>query len=354
MRPQRVSPHSGLTLIELLAVTAIIAILIGLIVPAIQMAREAAARVSCQNNLKQMALACSNYEATNNMLPPGASNEKANASMQVLILPYLGQDSVYNLFDFTILINNAPDGSTNAIARTQEIKTYLCPSDPEAGRQPTIPVNGGRSNYFGNIGTTADFNSTDPLHVGVFNFTPYALNAPVPNPVRVTDIKDGTSNTAMISETKRATNCNAGKYDPTAVHTILVTDPGWNVLTPQYGPTVYEADDETALIQGQTYHCNVFDSASRLIAYRGCQYYRGLPEVSMYTHTVPPNYSGYDCGDRTKFTMAHVAARSYHRGGVNVCFVDGSVHFIADSVVFSVWQALGTSRAGDIVNPGAF
>ena len=68
-----------------------------------------------------------------------------------------------------------------------------------------------------------------------------------------------------------------------------------------------------------------------------------------YTHTVPPNYHGYECGNQS-ITGAHVAARSYHRGGVNVCFADGSVHFVSDGISFTTWQALGTRAAGDQVD----
>jgi prepilin-type processing-associated H-X9-DG protein len=65
---------------------------------------------------------------------------------------------------------------------------------------------------------------------------------------------------------------------------------------------------------------------------------------------VPPNYNGYDCGDDTTFNTAHIAARSYHTGGVNVCFGDGSVHFISNGITFATWQALGTRAAGDLVD----
>jgi prepilin-type processing-associated H-X9-DG protein len=91
-----------------------------------------------------------------------------------------------------------------------------------------------------------------------------------------------------------------------------------------------------------------------VIGYRGEEYYRGLPPLSLYTHTVPPNYTGWDCGNGYLFTAAHMAARSYHTGGVNVAFVDGSVHFIADSINLTAWRAMGTRSGGDLLPGNAF
>jgi prepilin-type processing-associated H-X9-DG protein len=115
-----------------------------------------------------------------------------------------------------------------------------------------------------------------------------------------------------------------------------------------FGPSFSETNP-AALIQGQTYRCNSWDyGPTNAIFYRGCEYYRGLVEMTSYSHTVPPNYVGYDCGELTNFTAAHIAARSYHTGGVNVAFTDGSVRFIRDSIAFPTWQALGTRSAGDL------
>ncbi len=356
--------RSGFTLIELLVVIAIIAILIGLLVPAVQQVRAAAARAQCQNNLKQVGLGAHNYESNYKILPPGsgplAPGASSAPSLMAVILPYLEQANAYNLFNFNVDVNN---NAANAAARSQDVAVYMCPSDP-SGQTIVDPGGGplppGRSSYLGNVGTTADQRSTDLTRVGIFNFQ-YKVAASTTSPrvvktrVRILDIRDGTSNTAMFSETKRsmASNSNGGtlnNYDPTMVYLLPSTDDGWSPLTPMTG-TLFNQTNTSALIQGNTYKCNSWDyGPTGVIRYRGLEYYRALPEMNQYTHTVPPNYKGYDCGERSSFTMAHIAARSYHVGGVNVCFADGSVRFISDSIAFPTWQAIGTRAAGDIVD----
>jgi prepilin-type processing-associated H-X9-DG protein len=164
----------------------------------------------------------------------------------------------------------------------------------------------------------------------------------------MTDITDGTSNTAMWSETTRS-NALTNDYDPTNISLEPLTDAGYTVASPQVGPT-YNETNPAALIVGNTYHCNAWDyGPTSRISYRGLEYQRGLAALSNYAHTIPPNYFGYDCGDDTTFNTAHIAARSYHTGGVNCCFADGSVHFIVNSIALSTWQAIGTRMNGEVI-----
>src|SRR5580704_12714785 len=202
--------RTGFTLIELLVVIAIIAILIGLLVPAVQKVREAAARMQCSNNLKQIGLACHNFESTTKRLPPGGVNYAGGTppAWSIIILPYVEQANLYNLWNFTLDLNNSGTTTTNDTARLQQVPFFLCPSDGSSGFQTDPGGSGlpcGQTNYFGNIGTTADQRSGDQARVGIFNFTtkPSGIAASptqIVSNLRITGITDGTSNTAMISE----------------------------------------------------------------------------------------------------------------------------------------------------------
>jgi prepilin-type processing-associated H-X9-DG protein len=251
------------------------------------------------------------------------------------------------------IIYSAP---VNNAARIQDVKSYLCPSDGAPGGINYGSGLYGRSNYLGNNGTTADTRSGETNRVGIFNYQTNGAGQ-VTTRVRITDISDGTSNTAMYSETTRSTVAggtwpsHGDYYNPTNVYLIPDTDSGWSDYTPQFGPKSANGK----------YHCDDWDygPTSRL-TYRGWQYYRDLPEMEIYTHTVPPNYPGYDCGNlpnpgtTEQFTRAHMAARSWHTGGVNACFADGSVHFISNTIDFATWQFLGTRSGGEVLSGSAF
>ena len=388
--PHRKRP--AFTLIELLVVIAIIAILVGLLLPAVQKVREAANRMSCSNNLKQIGLACLNYESAFSQLPPGSSNNvggnASTMSILAILLPFMEQGNVFNLFDPTSDISTS---SSNFLARTQEVKSYLCPSDGETGgltqvgSVPTGMANAatGRNNYVGSIGNTAQMYPTasDPAVsgsvLGIFNFrTSPTIPAPTPagfkwnvsSQVTIASITDGASNTAMYSETTRSTvggGCGQGGadvYNATNIYLLPTSDSGWSNSTPQFGPT-YNETNPAALIQGSTYHCNAWDyPPTNRISWRGCQYYYGtVAALEVYAHTIPPNYKGYDCGNLTVstgnplgFNSFHGAARSYHTGGVNVCFADGSVHFIQNTINQTAWASLGTRAGGEEVDQTQF
>jgi prepilin-type N-terminal cleavage/methylation domain-containing protein/prepilin-type processing-associated H-X9-DG protein len=329
----------GFTLIELLVVIAIIAILIGLLLPAVQKVREAAARMKCSNNLKQMGLACHNYASAFDYLPPGLGPK--TMSMQGIILPYIEEDNVIKLFNANADVNDAT--GNHGLADVQ-IPIYLCPSDPSPNVINNPKIAGavrGRDNYYGSAGNTANQFSKDGAAVGIFNVN--SQSNPTPS-VKITALSDGTSNTAMLSEIKRA---DAAPLD----HSNL-TNWTWYQKSHVYliNPAVWNDTVVNAKVCDDWNNDDNWD----LITYRGEEYYRGLPPLSLYTHTVPPNYKGWDCGNGYLYTAAHMAARSYHSGGVNCAFADGSVHFIRDSIDPLLWRAMGTRAGGEVIDGSQF
>jgi prepilin-type processing-associated H-X9-DG protein len=186
-------------------------------------------------------------------------------------------------------------------------------------------------------------------YVGIFNLT-YDMSQPKyldaastqPNPlyrqskgVGISQITDGTSNTALYSETRlsRWSSPNTPAADPANYldQVNIVSSTGFTLQVPVAACTTL---------------------ASRL-TYRGLEYFRPIPEIGYYSHTFTPNYKQFDCGD-SGYVAAHTAARSYHSGGVNVCFADGSVHFVKDSISKVTWAALGTRTGGEVLSSDSY
>jgi prepilin-type N-terminal cleavage/methylation domain-containing protein/prepilin-type processing-associated H-X9-DG protein len=358
--------RQGFTLIELLVVIAIIAILIGLLLPAVQKVRESAARLKCQNNLKQMGLAAHNYESANGYLPPqhGTANVGGmwysnDASPQALMLPYVEQANKYNQFDFNYLtwndtdlptrtvFNPGPGGlGVNLAARIQDIPIYLCPSDPSQTRRGAYQRNTsdltypeGRLNYFGCLGTTSQFSTTG---AGAGIFCPGVVTSGSQlKGTTIAAILDGTSNTALFAEVMRTTD-SWPHVSGARTNTVIILD-----ASVSGGPDADGRLIPSCAAGGQPWNSS--------ISYPGLQFDRDLWGTTFYTHTLPPNWNRktgndatqqYNCGD-TAIAHFHVAASSYHPGGVNVGMADGSVRFVADGIDFQTWQWLGTRAGGE-------
>jgi prepilin-type N-terminal cleavage/methylation domain-containing protein/prepilin-type processing-associated H-X9-DG protein len=214
----------GFTLIELLVVIAIIAILIGLLLPAVQKVRSAAARISCSNNLKQIGLAAHAYHDATQTLPPAWIGDNSNdpdgwATWAVLLLPYLEQSNVYALWDLRY-----PASKQNPAAYQQQIKTYHCPGRPDfvlsVGDFAT--PGGGLTDYAASFGTEALYDQSNGAIVPVNG--PYGKDASGNvillswrGRLSLTSITDGTSNTLMFGEKHVRPNSLRGKNEDRSV-----------------------------------------------------------------------------------------------------------------------------------------
>ena len=196
-------PKSGFTLIELLVVIAIISILIGMLLPAVQKAREAASRMSCANNLKQLGLAFHNYEGALGRLPP-TRTQVGSATWAVFIMPQIEQDNLYRQWNLSL-----PYYMQNSIARTSNVKSYFCPSrrtsvDAQSGSLsgdiPSQPIWGSAVHYPGALGDYAvvvDRSGYDsPTSIGAGTGGAFQLGTGI----RLMDFPDGLSNTFLIGE----------------------------------------------------------------------------------------------------------------------------------------------------------
>ena len=333
----------GFTLIELLVVIAIITVLVGLLLPAVQQAREAARRSQCKNNLKQQGIALHSYHDTHRVLPPGRHvNYKVDLqgrcfSAYAYLLPYLDQGPLYSQIDF----NSAPDiiPGNNALVTAIVLPVLQCPSD-----LPTIMQAGfGVHNYPLNTGTTYPVSPRNPSGTkvtGVF----FENSA-----VRVADITDGTSQTICISETVKSDPAGPTSWDGISPTNGFVLNSGnANGLT---GPELTD------------YASQCFGSGLLLQQTRGSKWLYGAPGHSMYNHMRGPNDKQPDCRGGIPHSnkpdagawilLSHnVTAHSRHTGGVHSLFTDGHIQFMNDSINVATWQALGSRNGGEV--PGEF
>jgi len=360
----------GFTLIELLVVIAIIAILIGLLLPAIQKVREAAARSQCTNNLKQMGVAVHNYEASYGSLPhPGQCDSTGGAatvymsqSTATLMLPYIEQDNVFRQMDQTLtfaqmgaagyntaqmhpksmgrIYNDAGHAPTVAAAKTF-IKTFNCPSTPISPQARTGGDNYGTFDYMfiavtdiedGSVGATTPVGTRPTSAARRLAMTvPGALSC---EGRTIVTISDGSSNTLLLIE-------DAGRAHPTAgAFASLSSRPSPNSEGPAYsgggsgGRRMYAWADPDCVTNGVSGPSNAMGSR--------------VAKVNNYSTPVggPPEclWINNNCGPNDE-------PFAFHSGGVNACMGDGSVRFIRESISALVLKYLSGSTDGQVVSP---
>jgi prepilin-type N-terminal cleavage/methylation domain-containing protein/prepilin-type processing-associated H-X9-DG protein len=313
--------RSGFTLIELLVVIAIIAILIGLLLPAVQKVREATARMSCSNNLKQIGLALHNYEGTMGAFPPGRNQYPRVVSAPARLLAYVEQDNLQRLIDpnGTLAV-----GGQNDLAGKNRVSLLVCPSDPRHGQVPGSAYYGTNYVACNGTGVTLDAAGAIIAHLKI----PDGNGAFAQVPTRIADITDGTSNTAAFSESLVGNGAavTAAPADSRQAALVVLEVAGGNDPTP--------AD------------CAAGNGTWS--ARRGEQWINGHYGNTLYNHFYQPNARAWDCGNGSH-NKGLTAARSQHPGGVNVLLCDGSVRFVSDGVDLAAWRALATRAGGEVV-----
>jgi prepilin-type N-terminal cleavage/methylation domain-containing protein/prepilin-type processing-associated H-X9-DG protein len=298
--------QGGFTLIELLVVIAIIAILIALLVPAVQKVRAAASRTECTNNLKQWGLAIHNYEGVMKALPPGATSNPRH-SFVVHLWPYFEADTLAHSYNPTLGFYQPPNIVQNSLSGVcaQLVPMYFCPADRPGAYWQGDTYWRARGNYLVNWGPiTQPWTVNPPPAQAPFGWQ--ADNPALPQKTRISDILDGTSSTLMMSEIIIALHDT--NFDTRG--DFLNNDPNYMTFEFMTINTPNGGADRTST-------CIVADP-------------------------LMPCSNG---------SPMHQAARSRHPGGVNALFCDGSVQFISDDISLKTWQALSTMNGAETIDP---
>jgi prepilin-type N-terminal cleavage/methylation domain-containing protein/prepilin-type processing-associated H-X9-DG protein len=318
------SKRSAFTLIELLVVIAIIGVLIALLLPAVQSAREAARRAQCTNNLKQIGLAVHNYESTVGVYPMACALQVGvigeTFSAHARVLPYLEQNSLFNQINYSI------GWSLQTTVAEMQVSAFLCPSEVNTEAYLVGPIRHRPTSYGASGGTWLMW---DP-GANVMGDGMFLVN----RCIKPAQIRDGLSNTVAFSEVKTQSPVLRDGGNPSAANVPPPNDPS---VILGYGGTFDPTFGFSQWVNGLYIHTGISTlfPPNTIIGYvSGGQTY----DVGFTSSRLGLTVNGR--------TYTAFTAKSYHPGGVNACMMDGSVRFVKSSVARDVWRALGT-RAGN-------
>jgi prepilin-type N-terminal cleavage/methylation domain-containing protein/prepilin-type processing-associated H-X9-DG protein len=360
----------GFTLIELLVVIAIIAVLIALLLPAVQAAREAARRAQCTNNLKQIGLALHNYHSSNECFPlgaflaykiGGASGFNGCSSVHARILNFVEQAPLYNALNASVaVLNDAASVALNSTVILTRLNVYLCPSCPAPGYAINLAAKNAALNgftatgnsYFASLGPNLEFDATmtnDPPR-GVFQY--------LGSTIGLRDITDGSSNTIAFGEWKMGQGMMNNVVIPTDIAfqgfppgTTQNTPPPNNFMSmPNGWPNLQQW---LPICYTSVQSAGRFGSTSQL----GIMWSVALMGDTLGTTILAPNAPYPNCSTNNADTLQTPGMfnlSSYHPGGANVLFCDGSVHFLKNSISPPTLWALGTRAIGEVISSDSY
>ncbi len=329
----------GFTLVELLVVITIIAILVGLLLPGVQAAREAARRMQCQNKLKQLGLAMHNHESTLKHFPAGVIRKKWDQQPTwseghwgwgaiANLLPYFEETALHGYLRLDMPLLGAPptfpilDEHVDLVDK--KVGLLLCPSDLET----VLDQRYAPENYVACLGSGLASRKTqagsDRDADGVFY---------VNSDTRTRDIIDGLSNTLAMSETIIGPG-NAGPDGFVTSTRPVHPEDYWSALMPWASPTLSDSACAGATAFGVT-RGNAWAPTSHLSGF--------------FNAYLPPNSDTPDCMVHFRFSPGWIAARSRHVGGVNVLLCDGSVKMTTESIDLGLWRALSTRNGHEVI-----
>ena len=311
-RPER----SGFTLVELLVVIAIIGILVAMLLPAVQSAREAARRMQCSNNMRQLGLATHNFLQAHEHFPNGSPVSALSAHVQ--LLDFVEQTNVKNTFDLT----KTPFVQPNYDAARVNLSIYICPTDNLPGRDAAM----GWTSYHTNTGSWAHLNGWD----GLFGSDRLESDVPALPPVTMAQVRDGSSNTVMFAEVATGAGSSGAANSKFDCYDFGGNSPTGDMAAARNAFTAKDWKTATIIPFGGQWR------------WRGYPWSEGSHWRNSYNHIVTPNNPCWWPNDWYRLVSP---ASSYHSGGVVVCLADGSTHFVSESIDATTWTALGT-RAG--------